>query len=49
MSRGTPDLRIANVPGPGTGRVTGIAGTMHIDIADGKHSYRFEYRIADSP
>ena len=49
MTRGAPDLRIGVVPDSGTGELAGIDGTMHIDIADGKHSYRFEYRIAGSP
>ena len=49
MTRGAPDLRIAVVPDSGTGELAGIAGTMHIDIGDGKHSYRFEYRIAGNP
>jgi hypothetical protein len=49
MTRGAPDLRIAVVPDSGTGELAGLAGTMHIDIADGKHSYRFEYQFADTP
>jgi hypothetical protein len=28
------------------GELTGISGTMGIDIADGKHNYTFEYSIS---
>ena len=49
MTRGALDLRIAVVPDSGTGELAGIDGTMHIDIAGGTHSYRFDYRIAGSP
>lgn len=49
MTRGAPDLRIAVVPDSGTGDLTGIAGTMRIDIAGGMHSYQFEYQLADHP
>jgi hypothetical protein len=33
------------VPDSGTGELVGLAGTMQIDIADGKHSYVFEYTL----
>jgi hypothetical protein len=45
MSGGTQELRIAVVPGSGTAALTGLAGTMTIVIADGKHSYDFDYTI----
>lgn len=45
MTRGVPDLRIAVVPDSGTGELAGLAGTMHVDIAGGAHSYRFDYTI----
>lgn len=45
MTRGTPDLTIRVVPDSGTGELTGIAGTMSIDIRDGKHFYNFDYTI----
>ena len=45
MNRGTPQLTIAVVPDSGTGELTGLAGSMTIDIADGKHSYAFEYTL----
>jgi len=46
MTRGTPQLIISVVPDSGTGELTGLAGTMVIAIADGKHSYDFEYTLA---
>ncbi len=45
LTRGSPDLRIAVCPDSGTGELAGLTGTMHIDITQGKHSYRFEYAI----
>ena len=46
MTRGAPSLTITVVPDSGTGQLTGIAGTMKIEIAhDGKHSYDFEYTL----
>ena len=46
MTRGAPRLVITVVPDSGTGDLTGIAGTMTIDISNGKHSYTFEYTLA---
>jgi hypothetical protein len=34
------------VPDSGTGGLAGLGGTMAIRIADGKHSYDFEYTIS---
>jgi hypothetical protein len=45
MTRGTPQLAVSVVPDSGTDELTGIAGTMAIIIADGKHSYEFSYRL----
>lgn len=45
MTRGTPDLNVVVVPDSGTGELTGLSGKMQIIIADGKHSYEFEYSI----
>lgn len=47
MNRGAQQLRITVVPDSGTGDLTGLAGTMSIDIVDGKHSYRFEYTLGE--
>ena len=49
MTRGAPQLVITVVPDSGTGDLTGLAGTMTIDIADGKHSYVFDYTLAGTP
>ena len=46
MNRGVPQLSITVVPDSGTGQLTGLAGKMNIIIADGKHSYDFEYTLA---
>ena len=45
MTRGEGKLTITVVPDSGTGELTGLAGSMSIDIAGGKHSYTFEYTI----
>ena len=47
MDRGTPHLTITVVPDSGTGELTGISGTMGIEIADGKHSYDFEHTLPE--
>jgi hypothetical protein len=46
MTRGTPELKLAVVPDSGTGELTGLAGTMTIAIAEGKHTYEFGYSLA---
>jgi hypothetical protein len=45
MNRGTPSLTITVVPDSGTGELSGLAGSMTIEIADGKHSFGFEYTL----
>lgn len=45
MTRGEPSLSITVVPDSGTDQLAGIAGTMDIRVADGTHSYDFEYTI----
>lgn len=45
MTQGTPDLRISVVPDSGTDQLTGLTGAMNIKIADGKHSYEFDYTL----
>jgi hypothetical protein len=49
MTRGAPQLVITVVPDSGTGDLAGLAGTMTIDIANGKHSYVFDYTLAGTP
>jgi len=45
MTRGAPALTITVVPDSGTDQLAGLAGTMVIIIADGAHSYEFEYTL----
>jgi hypothetical protein len=49
MNRGEPSLTITVVPDSGTDELAGLAGKMSINIADGKHSYEFEYTLAEKP
>jgi hypothetical protein len=42
------NLIVKVVPGSGTGELTGISGTMTIAIANGKHSWKFDYALAGS-
>jgi Protein of unknown function (DUF3224) len=46
MNRGAPTLTLTVVPDSGTGELAGLSGSMAIDIAGGKHSYRFDYSLA---
>jgi len=48
MNRGEPQLSVTVVPDSGTGQLEGLSGSMAIIIADGKHSYRFEYSLPAS-
>lgn len=48
MNRGVPQLNIIVVPDSGTGQLAGLTGKLNIIIADGSHSYEFEYTIPDS-
>ena len=45
MTRGAPQLVITVVPDSGTEQLVGLTGTMAIDVADGKHSYVFDYTL----
>lgn len=46
MNRGAPSLSITVVPDSGTEGFVGLSGSMQIEIAEGKHSYVFEYQLA---
>lgn len=46
MNRGIPELSVTVVPDSGTGELVGLTGKLNIIIADGKHSYDFEYALA---
>ncbi|HEX4900210.1 MAG TPA: DUF3224 domain-containing protein [Pyrinomonadaceae bacterium] len=45
MTRGTPELNVMVVPDSGTGDLEGLSGRLQIIIADGSHSYEFEYEL----
>jgi hypothetical protein len=45
MNRGASSLTLSVVPDSGSGELTGLAGTMRIDIRDGQHFYAFDYSI----
>jgi hypothetical protein len=45
MTRGTPELNVMVVPDSGTGELEGLSGRLQIIIADGSHSYEFEYEL----
>jgi hypothetical protein len=45
MTRGAQDLTITVIPDSGTDGFKGIAGTMTIEIKDGKHFYAFDYSL----
>ena len=49
MNRGAPQLSVTVVPDSGTGQLAGISGRMNIIIAEGKHSYEFDYALAETP
>jgi hypothetical protein len=49
LNRGAAQLSVTVVPDSGTGQLAGLAGKMTIIIADGKHSYDFEYTLPDAP
>jgi hypothetical protein len=49
MTRGEPQLEVTVVPDSGTGELVGLAGTLHINIAEGgKHSYDLEYTLPEA-
>ena len=45
MNRGAPSLTVLVIPDSGTGELTGLAGTLTIDIVDGKHLYTMDYTL----
>jgi Protein of unknown function (DUF3224) len=48
MTRGVPQLSVTVVPDSGTGQLVGLDGKMAIKIDAGKHSYDFEYVLAEA-
>ena len=49
MTRGALQLSITVVPDSGTDQLAGLAGTMSITMAEGKHSYDFNYTLPRTP
>ena len=49
MNRGVPQLSIAVVPDSGTHQLKGLSGKMEIVVTNGKHFYKFEYKLPDTP
>jgi hypothetical protein len=49
MTRGAGELTITVIPDTGTDQLVGLCGKMNIIIADGKHSYEFDYDLPDKP
>jgi hypothetical protein len=45
MTRGAGELTITVIPDSGTDELADLQGKMNIIIADGKHSYEFEYEL----
>jgi hypothetical protein len=48
MQRGVPTLSIKVIPDSGTEGLAGIAGTLSINVVDGKHLYDFLYSFPTS-
>lgn len=49
MKGGDFNLTITVVPDSGTGQLVGLSGKLAIVIADGKHSYDFDYTLPEAP
>lgn len=47
MDQNGPKMQVVVVPGSGTGELKGIAGTFVIHIANGQHSYDFDYTLPE--
>lgn len=45
MNRGSDRLILEVVPDSGTGELTGLTGSMKIEVKDGQHFYDFEYKM----
>jgi hypothetical protein len=48
MRRGTPSLLLTVIPDSGTDELAGLEGKMAIIVADGNHSYEFDYHVGGS-
>ena len=47
MTRGAGELTITVIPDTATDELFGLSGRMNIIIAGGKHSYDFDYTLAE--
>lgn len=45
MNKGAPTLTVSVIPDSGTGELTGLEGSMTIDITGGQHRYTFTYQL----
>ena len=45
MDHGAPSMSVTVVPGSGTDALKGLSGKLEIQIAQGKHSYTFDYML----
>lgn len=45
MDRGVPQLSVIVVPDSGTDALTGLSGSMQIQIEQGRHFYLFDYAL----
>lgn len=41
-------ILISVIPDSGTGDLTGLSGTLTLDLSGGKHAYRFDYTLPAS-
>lgn len=48
MDGGKFELKVTIVPGSGTGDLAGIAGSLTITIASGKHTYTLDYTLPEA-
>jgi hypothetical protein len=48
MTKGVPTLVVTVVPDSGTDQLAGLAGTLTIIRAGGKHAYEFPYTLGDA-
>jgi uncharacterized protein DUF3224 len=49
MNRGALQQNIVVVPDSATGQLTGLTGSMSIEIINGKHLYDFSYNLPETP
>ena len=45
MNKGAPTLTVSVIPDSATGELTGLQGTMTIDISGGQHRYTVTYTL----